>query len=269
MSPYHRRLQSLNAQLGCRGSTTAKDTAAAAFDIALRDRPTQASPPSVRHEKWDPAQTALIVCDMWNLHHCLNATRRGAELCPTMEQLLTTARNAGSLIIHAPSGTMSTYEGTPARVRAQRAPKSAPLPDGIDQWQYNSAREPRGTGSGPRDAQGPNAEGEGVQDGGYPIDQRDGGEDDDPTEHAAWARALAAVGLPPGSPWTGQTSALTIDDERDFVSDSGSEVWNVLQSNNIQNVLIMGVRKPLSNDFSQCAAGGSTPASSARCQAGC
>ena len=268
MAPYHRRLHSLNAQLGCRGSATAKDTAA--FEITLRDRPTQASAPSVRHERWDPTQTALIVCDMWNLHHCLNATRRGAELCPTMQQLLTTARSAGSLIIHAPSGTMSTYEGTPARVRAQRAPKSASLPDGIDQWQYNSAREPRGTGSGPRDAQGPNAEGEGVQDGGYPIDQRDGGEDDDPIEHAAWARALAAVGLRPGSPWTGQTSALTIDEERDFVSDSGSEVWNVLQSNNIQNVLLMGVRKlSFSNGFSHYAAGVSDSASCAHCRVVC
>ena len=120
-----------------------------------------------------------------------------------MERLLTAARAAGSTIIHAPSGTMDTYEGTPARLRAQQAPEAASYPDGIDEWQYNSAREPRGTGSGPRDAQGPNAEGEGVQDNGYPIDQRDGGEDDDATEHAAWARALAAEGINPGAPWTG------------------------------------------------------------------
>ena len=123
-----------------------------------------------------------------------------------MERLLTAARAAGSTIIHAPSGTMDTYEGTPARVRAQQAPEAASHPDGIDEWQYNSAREPRGTGSGPRDAQGPNAEGEGVQDNGYPIDQRDGGEDDDATEHAAWARALAAEGINPGAPWTGYTA---------------------------------------------------------------
>ncbi len=245
VSAQHRRLDSLNAHLSTKGlsssTAAAKDNDAAAFDMVLQDRSGQTSPASVRHEQWDPRRTALIVCDMWNLHHCLNATRRGAELCPTMERLLTAARNAGSLIIHAPSGTMSTYEGTAARLRAQQAPQSAFTPDGIDEWQYNSAREPRGAGSGPRDAQGPNAEGEGVQDGGYPIDQRDGGEDDDPTEHAAWARALAAKGLPPGSPWTGQTSALTIDEDLDFVSDSGSEIWNVLEHRNIQNVLLMGV----------------------------
>ena len=126
-----------------------------------------------------------------------------------MDRLLKAARAAGSTIIHAPSGTMDTYEGTPARVRAQQAPEAASYPAGIDEWQYNSAREPRGTGSGPRDAQGPNAEGEGVQDNGYPIDQRDGGEDDDATEHAAWARALAAEGINPGAPWTGYGQATT------------------------------------------------------------
>ena len=26
---------------------------------------------------WSTAETAIIVCDMWDLHHCLNATRRG------------------------------------------------------------------------------------------------------------------------------------------------------------------------------------------------
>jgi len=239
-----RRLHKLSAHLSSTATSAAKINVPA-FDMVLQDRSGQTSPASVRHEKWDPTQTALIVCDLWNLHHCLNATRRGAELCPTMERLLTTARNAGALIIHAPSGTMSTYEGTPARLRAQQAPQSVSTPDGIEEWQYNSAREPRGTGSGPRAAQGQNAEAEGVQDGGYPIDQRDGGEDDDPTEHAAWARALAAAGLSPGSPWTGQTSALTINDDLDFVSDSGSEIWNVLEQHKIQNVLLMGVRNIL------------------------
>jgi nicotinamidase-related amidase len=158
-----------------------------------------------------------------------------------MERLLTKARDAGATIIHAPSGTMDTYDGTAARIRAQEAPECTTYPDGIDEWQYNSAREPRGTGSGPRDAQGPNAEDEGVQDGGYPIDQRDGGEDDDATEHAAWARALAAEGINPGAPWTGQTAALTIDEAVDYVTDSGSEVWNIMESRGIKNALLMGV----------------------------
>ena len=38
-----------------------------------------------------------------------------------------------------------------------------------------------------------------------------------------------------------QTAALTIDEELDYVSDSGSEVWNIMESKSIQNVLLMGV----------------------------
>ena len=38
-----------------------------------------------------------------------------------------------------------------------------------------------------------------------------------------------------------QTAALTIDEELDYVSDSGSEVWNIMESRNIKNVLLMGV----------------------------
>ena len=44
--------------------------------MLLQDRAAQSDAPSERTEQWDPAETALIVCDMWNLHHCLNATRR-------------------------------------------------------------------------------------------------------------------------------------------------------------------------------------------------
>jgi hypothetical protein len=72
---------------------------------------------------------------MWNLHHCLNATRRGAELCPTMAAMLAAARSAGATIIHAPSGCMAHYEGTAARARAAAAQPVGPLPPGIDEWQ--------------------------------------------------------------------------------------------------------------------------------------
>ena len=176
---------------------------------------------------------------MWNLHPCLNATRRGAELCPTMNRLLTTLRSRGATVIHAPSGCMGEYEGTPARRRAQAAPAVAELPLGIDEWQFNSAREPLGTGSGPRAAQGPNAEAEGAA-GGYPVDQRDGGNDNTPAEQAAWATTLQAAGLFP-NPITHQTAALTIDHDADFISDIGSEVWNVLESRGIDHVLLVGV----------------------------
>ena len=48
-----------------------------------------------RHETWSPSETAVIVCDMWDLHHCLNATRRVGELAPRMNQVLHSARSRG------------------------------------------------------------------------------------------------------------------------------------------------------------------------------
>src|SRR5262245_65229077 len=74
----------------------------------------------VRPAEWDAKKTALIVCDMWDLHHCLNATRRGAELAPRMNELLNEARDRGVLVIHAPSSCMETYKDHPARKRAQQ-----------------------------------------------------------------------------------------------------------------------------------------------------
>jgi len=65
--------------------------------------------------------------------------------------------------------------------------------------------------------------------------------DDTPTEHAAWTLQLQAAGLP-GSPIEKQTAGLTIDhgNDRDYISDKGDEVWNVIEGNGIKNVLIMG-----------------------------
>ena len=82
-----------------------------------------------RPMKWQARQTAVIVCDMWDLHHCLNATRRGTEMAPRMNNLLKLARRHGATIIHAPSSCMNTYKDHPARKRAQAVPKSKSLPD--------------------------------------------------------------------------------------------------------------------------------------------
>ncbi len=75
----------------------------------------------------------------------------------------------------------------------------------------------------------------------YPIDQTDGGEDDDPDDHAAWAKQLVAKGLNPRAPWTRQTDALRIAVDKDAISDSGVEIWSLLQTRGIQNVILMGV----------------------------
>ena len=72
-----RRLGALAGQLRPLPTPTSAGSASeGAFSMLLQDRAAQSDAPSERTEQWEPAETALIVCDMWNLHHCLNATRR-------------------------------------------------------------------------------------------------------------------------------------------------------------------------------------------------
>ncbi len=170
-------------------------------------------------EKWNPKQTAIIVCDMWDLHHCKNAVVREGQLAPVMNGLLEQVRALGVLIIHAPSSCMKPYEGHPARERAKSAPKAANLPADIGSWCRQIPAEERGK---------------------YPIDQTDGGEDDEPGEHAAWAAELKAKGLNPRAPWTRQIDVLKIYDH-DAISDSGVEIWNLLEQRGISNIILMGV----------------------------
>src|SRR5439155_19419469 len=85
-------------------------------------------------ETWQPGQTAIIVCDMWDSHHCLNAVRRCVEVAPRMNEVLNNARSRGTLIIHAPSGCMEPYQNHPGRKLALSAPKAANLLTDIGQW---------------------------------------------------------------------------------------------------------------------------------------
>jgi nicotinamidase-related amidase/type 1 glutamine amidotransferase len=156
---------------------------------------------------------------MWDLHHCLNATRRGAEMAPRMNQFLKEVRSRGVLVIHAPSSCMDAYKDHPARKHAQETPRASKLPKDIGQWCNRIPSEEKGT---------------------YPIDQTDGGEDDDLTEHAAWAAKLKGMGRNPRAPWKSQTDALTILDT-DYISDSGEEIWSILQQRGINNVILVGV----------------------------
>jgi nicotinamidase-related amidase len=75
------------------------------------------------------AETALLICDMWDDHRCRAAAERVAEMAPRMNELIKAARDRGVFIIHAPSETMGVYEGTPARRRMTDAPPVEPPPD--------------------------------------------------------------------------------------------------------------------------------------------
>ena len=168
---------------------------------------------------WAPEKTALIVCDMWDLHHCLNAVRRGAEMAPTMDRLLKAARDRGAVVIHAPSGCVEAYQDHPARRHATETPRARSFPPRIASWCYQIPDEGRGI---------------------YPIDQSDGGEDDDPAEHRKWAEDLKAKGRNPRAPWKSQTDALGIE-PTDYISDGGEEIWSILEARGVENVLLMGV----------------------------
>lgn len=175
----------------------------------------------LRKEAWKPEETAVIVCDMWDAHHCLNAVRRAKELVPRMNALLKNIRARGGLVIHAPSSCMAAYADHPARKRAQAVPRSKTAPKGISEWlHWIDERE---------------------KEAGYPIDHSDGGEDDDPQEHAAWAAELQKRGRNPRSPWKSQIASLEIDPKRDLITDSGIENWSILEKHGIRNVLMVGV----------------------------
>src|SRR5215208_1382259 len=78
------------------------------FNLNLRSRVEADGKYTVatREQAWPANKTAIIVCDMWDAHHCLNAVRREEELVPRMEEFLTKARDHGALIVHAPSSCM-------------------------------------------------------------------------------------------------------------------------------------------------------------------
>lgn len=173
-----------------------------------------------RKETWNPAETALIVCDVWDLHHCLNAVRREEEFAPRLNEVVAKARRQGVTIIHAPSSCMDAYVGHAARLRAVNTPAAVKLPKDITTWCKQIPSEEAGT---------------------YPIDQTDGGEDDDLQEHAAWAAKLTAMGRNPKSPWKKQSELVAIDPERDYISDRGDEVWSILEQRGIKNVILTGV----------------------------
>ncbi len=171
-------------------------------------------------KRWAPKDTAVIVCDVWDAHHCLNAVRRLEEFAPRMNEVLKEARKHGATIIHSPSDCMVAYEDHAARKRAVSAPAAKIKPKDVEHWCSRIPSEEQAV---------------------YPIDQSDGGEDDDPAEHAEWAAKLKAMGRNPGMPWQSQSKLIEIDADRDFISDRGDEVWNVLESRGIKNVILVGV----------------------------
>ncbi len=158
---------------------------------------------SQKEVQWDPARTAVVVCDMWDKHHCPDATERVGEMAPRMNEVLKAARSKGMLIIHCPSDTMDFYKDHPGRRPAQAAPKvQTTIP--LQNWcALDGVKEPA-----------------------LPIDDSDGGCDGCPA-------------CPGYGAWKRQHPALEIM-EGDAITDS-AEAYYLMRQRGITNVIVMGV----------------------------
>jgi len=197
---------------------------AESFNVKLRDRIKKgggAVEIRERAENWSSSETAVIVCDMWDSHHCFNAVKRANEIAPRIDEFISEVRMNGGTVIHSPSSCMNFYQTNPARTRAIKAPAAKNLPEGISSWMHWISKEEERAG--------------------YPIDHSDGGEDDDPEEHKKWEQKLKSMGRNPRSPWKRQIDSIRIDPDHDYITDSGVENWNILESKKIKNVMILGV----------------------------
>lgn len=153
---------------------------------------------------WNVAETAIIICDMWDDHYCKCAAQRVKDMAPRMNAVITAARNHGVMIIHAPSGTMDFYADTPYRKRLQAARKAEP-PVPIANWCY---LDPKAEANLP------------IDDAKSPCD--------DPVVGERVRR------------YSRQNEALDIIGY-DGISDSGVEIWNFCVQENIKNIVLMGV----------------------------
>ncbi len=162
------------------------------------------TPPIVEKQvQWDPTRTAVVVCDMWDKHHCPDATERVGEMAPRMNEVLKVARDRAMLIIHCPSDTLGFYQDHPGRKLAQAAPK-VETQVALQGWcSLNGVKEPP-----------------------LPIDDSDGGCDGCPE-------------CPGYGAWKRQHPALEIMDG-DAITDS-AEAFYLMRQRGITNVIVMGV----------------------------
>src|ERR1043166_1337823 len=76
-----------------------------------------------KRQTFPTAQTALVLCDVWDRHWCRGANERLGEMLPRMNRVVSSLRSRGVQIIHAPSETMDFYADSPARKRMLETPK--------------------------------------------------------------------------------------------------------------------------------------------------
>lgn len=157
-----------------------------------------------RTVEWQAAETAIIICDMWDDHYCKLAAQRVGVMAPKMNDTISGARSRGVAIIHAPSGTMDLYHDTPYRRRLREAKEATP-PVPIEGWCYlDPKKEPA-----------------------MPVDTSQCACDDPVVGSAIRAYSRQHAGL----------DIIGFDG----VSDNGKEIYNYFRQEGITNVALMGV----------------------------
>jgi nicotinamidase-related amidase len=160
--------------------------------------------------RWDVAQTAIIIIDMWDTHTCHLSAQRVAAMAPRMNQVVDAARSLGVMIIHAPSDTMKYYEGRPERLRMERTPQApSPFPVRATEPDAGELRK-------------------------FPLKAAC----DDPVFHEF--KGPAPVTTRGIYPWEREHPAIEIS-AYDGISDSGQEIYNFCKQEGITNVALMGV----------------------------
>lgn len=185
--------------------------------LSLRARRRREQPPGsgkieVSEEglRWEVAQTAVIIIDMWDTHGCAMSAQRVAAMAPRMNQVVDAARSRGVMIIHAPSDTMRFYEKRPERLRMQRAPMIPP-PFRIGEIRADQDESRI-----------------------FPI----AGGCDDPVMMKFTGTGPATTRGP--YPWEREHDAIHITGY-DGISDSGQEIYNFCKQEGITNIALMGV----------------------------
>ena len=174
------------------------------LNLRARRRSNKVSESTLR---WEVAQTAIIICDVWDAHTCSLSAQRVAAMAPRINQVVSAARSLGVMIVHAPSDTMKFYDGTPWRERMQRAPMAASTTPIL----ARCARDP-------------------IEERNFPIDDTAGGCDD----------PISKEETGPPYPWTREHPAIDVVGF-DGVSDNGQEIYNFFKQEGITNVALMGV----------------------------
>lgn len=156
---------------------------------------------------WHPERVAVVVCDMWEAHHCVSAARRVVEIAPRVNEVLTRLRAEGAFIVHAPADCMDFYRDTPERRRAVLAPHvDAPVSIDWRDWEQDELAElpPSLTNPGTCSCTSGHACGNGFR---------------------AWTRQIPSIDVV----------------DVDAVTEDGQELFNLLEQRTIDDVIVMGV----------------------------